>query len=144
MRARTDAAATHYRCDRQSELARCTEKGTLWHVPGQNLGGVFFRSKNGTEPVRAWLVALPKEIRLEIGSDIERVQWRWPVSKPLVGALGGGLYEVRVGVDGNIYRVFFCIVGSDMVLLHGFMKKTQKTPEKELALARDRQKELKS
>ena len=83
-------------------------------------------------------------MRLAVGSDIERVQWRWPVSKPLVGSLGGGLYEVRTSMDGNIYRVFFCIEGSTMVLLHAFTKKTQKTPDGELEIARKRQKKVKS
>jgi hypothetical protein len=64
---------------------------------------------------------------------------RWPISKPLVGSFGEGLYEVRSSHDVNIYRVFFCIEGSDMVLLHGFMKKTQATPKREVEIARARQ-----
>jgi len=79
---------------------------------------------------------------VEVGSDVEKVQWRWPISKPLVGSFGAGLYEVRTAIEGNIYRVFFCIIGQTMVLLHGFMKKTQKTPLKEVDLARARQKEI--
>jgi phage-related protein len=102
----------------------------------------FYQSSTGAEPVREWLRALNREIRLEIGSDIERVQWRWPISKPLVGTFGAGLYEVRTSVHGNIYRVLFCIVGDTMVLLHGFMKKTQKTPDREIELARGRMKEV--
>ncbi|HWL84376.1 MAG TPA: type II toxin-antitoxin system RelE/ParE family toxin [Polyangiaceae bacterium] len=78
------------------------------------------------------------------GRIFRGVQWRWPISRPLVGPFGGRLYEVRTTMDGNIFRVFFCIEGGAMVLLHGFMKKTQKTPDKEVALARARQKELKS
>ena len=54
--------------------------------------------------------------------------------------MGDGLYEVRTSVDGNIYRVFFCIISDAMVLLHGFMKKTQKAPKRELDVARARQK----
>jgi phage-related protein len=81
-------------------------------------------------------------MRLEVGSDIQKVQWRWPVSRPLVGSFGAGLYEVRTSLDGNIYRVFFCIVGKVMILLHAIMKKTQATPAKDLALARARQTEV--
>ncbi len=109
-------------------------------TPKPKLRCVFFRSDNGVEPVREWLKGLAPEIRLELGSDVEKVQWRWPISKPLVGAMGGGLYEVRTSLDGNIYRVFFCIVGNAMVLLHGFTKKTQKTPKRDLDIARTRQK----
>lgn len=102
----------------------------------------FYRNDVGAEPVREWLRGQKKDVRVAIGSDIKAVQWRWPISKPLVGSFGGGLYEVRTKIDDNIYRVFFCIRGSVMVLLHGFMKKSQKTPKRELDLARRRQKEV--
>ena len=92
--------------------------------------------------MRAWLRELDPDVRRELGSDILKVQWRWPISKPLVGAFGDGLYEVRTSVAGNIYRVFFTIAGSSMVLLHGFMKKTQKTPAAEISVARRRKKEI--
>jgi phage-related protein len=79
-----------------------------------------------------------------VGSDIQKVQWRWPISRPLVGSFGAGLFEVRTSFEGNIYRMFFCVAGLTMVLLHGFMKKTQKTPEADLETARARQKEVES
>jgi phage-related protein len=77
----------------------------------------------------------------EIGSDIQRVQWQWPISKPLVDGLGGGLYEVRTKVDKIQYRVLFCIVEDTMVLLHGFVKKARTKPD-EIALGRKRQKQV--
>jgi phage-related protein len=83
---------------------------------------------------------LRKAVRLAIGTDIAKVQRMWPVSRPLVGSLGQGLFEVRTSYDKNEYRVLFCIEASTMVLLHGFQKKTQKTPASELRLARQRQK----
>ena len=62
---------------------------------------------------------------------------------PLCRALGQGLWEVRSGLtQGRIARVLFCIQGGRMVLLHAFIKKTQKTPEAELALAVKRKKEI--
>ncbi len=91
--------------------------------------------------MRAWLKGLPAATRKEIGSDIELVQWTWPVGKPLVDGFGAGLFEVRTALDGNIYRVLFCLEGGVMVLLHGFQKKTSKTPKTELDLARRRRKE---
>ncbi|HEY2509841.1 MAG TPA: type II toxin-antitoxin system RelE/ParE family toxin [Polyangiaceae bacterium] len=108
------------------------------------LGCSFYRSTSGAEPVREWLRGLASAIRLEIGSDIERVQWRWPLGHPTVGSFGGGLYEVRTSLDGNIYRVFFCIKGANLVLLHGFQKKTQRTPQTDVDLAKARQKEVMS
>jgi phage-related protein len=59
----------------------------------------FYTSVNGQEPVRDWLRSLPPAVCKAIGSDIQKVQWRWPVSRPLVGSLGGGLYEVRTSLD---------------------------------------------
>jgi phage-related protein len=102
----------------------------------------FFRQGN-TEPVREWLQSLRKAIRHKIGTNVQAVQWRWPVGPPLVDGFGGGLYEVRTSVDDDIYRVFFCNIQHTMVLLHGFMKKTQQTPKGELALARKRQRIVK-
>lgn len=99
----------------------------------------FYRSDQGNEPVRDWLKTLTIEVKTEIGADIERVQWRWPVSKPLVDGLGGGLYEVRTKVASVQYRVLFCIKESTMVLLHGFVKKARTAPG-EIALGRARQK----
>jgi phage-related protein len=62
---------------------------------------------------------------------------------PSCRPLGGGLYEIRSDLSrGRITRVIFSIMNSEMVLLHGFEKKTQKTPSKDLDLARSRQKEI--
>jgi phage-related protein len=88
--------------------------------------------------VREWLRAQDEAVCTVIGKDILKIQWRWPTSKPLVGSFGDGLYEARSSHDGNIYRVFFCVEGSCMVLLHGFMKKTQATPKREVEVARAR------
>lgn len=105
------------------------------------LACAFYRTSTGNEPVRDWLKSLPPDVRKEIGSDIEQVQWRWPVGKPLVDGFGDGLFEVRTSHDGNIYRVIFCLEGATMVLLHAFQKKSRATPKADLALARQRRKE---
>jgi phage-related protein len=102
----------------------------------------FYRTDAGSEPVRDWLKSLPTEVRQDIGSDIQQVQWRWPVGKPLVDGFGGSLFEVRTSFESEIYRVLFCLDGSTMVLLHGFKKKSQRTPTSELDLARKRQRKL--
>ena len=102
----------------------------------------FFKTAEGTEPVREWLKTLRADDMKEIGADIERIQWRWPVSKPLVGTLGGGLFEVRTKIETLQYRVLFCIIDSSMVLLHGFVKKSRTAPD-EIAVGRKRLKELK-
>ena len=101
----------------------------------------FYVTSAGNEPVRDWRKSLGREERVTIGSDIQAVQWRWPVSKPLVDGLGQGLYEVRSTVKDVEYRVLFCIVAREMVLLHGFVKKAQKAP-KEIAMGRARKKDV--
>ena len=105
----------------------------------------FFRSSLGDEPVREWLRAQEEGSRNAIGKDIRAVQDHWPVGMPLVGSFGGGLFEVRTQFQGKAYRVLFVLLpGREMVLLHGFQKKTRATPKADLATARRRQKEVTS
>ena len=121
-------------------------------APGQpRLRVRFYRTPIGARPVRDWLLSLSKEVRREIGADVERVQWQWPVGKPLVDGFGGGLYELRTSYEGGQYRLLFYVEGDALVLVHGesrrgsmvlvngIHKKTQKTAV--IALARKRMKE---
>ncbi len=104
---------------------------------------VFYRTPAGSEPVREWLKDLPPEDRKIVGQDLRRLQFRWPVGMPLARSLGKGLWEVRSNLnDGTISRVIFCFYQGELVVLNGFVKKTQKTPQSELDLALDRKKEL--
>jgi phage-related protein len=98
----------------------------------------FFATEGGAEPVRLWLRSLDKADRLRIGEDIADVEFEWPVGLPICRPLGSGLYEVRTTLRDRIARVFFTIEGSKMVLLHGFIKKSQSTPQPDLELARRR------
>jgi phage-related protein len=101
----------------------------------------FYRSDSGREPVREWLKALPKEDRTVLGEDIKDVEFSWPIGMPLVRSLGNGLWEVRSSLaHGRIARVLFCIAYEKMVLLHGFIKKSQKTPKRDIELALKRMK----
>ena len=103
----------------------------------------FFRTDAGAEPVREWLKDLPAIERKTIGEDIKTVQFGWPLVMPLVDHLGGDIWEVRIRLGNRIARILFAVDGQTMVLLHGFIKKQQKTPGPELDLARDRLKLLK-
>jgi phage-related protein len=102
----------------------------------------FFRTDAGAEPVREWLKDLPAIDRKTIGEDIKTVQFGWPLGMPLVGHMGSDIWEVRIRLNNRIARVLFAIDHQVMVLLHGFIKKQQKTPVAELDLARDRLKLL--
>lgn len=102
----------------------------------------FFRSDAGVEPLRDWLKSLPVVERKTIGEDVKTVQFGWPLGMPLVAHLGSGIWEVRTRLSTRIARVLFVLDGDTMVLLHGFIKKEQKTPKPELDLAMDRRKQL--
>jgi phage-related protein len=103
----------------------------------------FYESAAGNVPVREWLLSLDKADRQIIGEDIATVEFGWPIGMPVCRPLGQQLWEVRSTITGNrIARVLFSIAGSRMVILHGFIKKTQKTPDADLALARKRLKEI--
>src|ERR1035438_6210666 len=101
----------------------------------------FYRSDGGREPVREWLKGLEPEDRKVIGEDIKDVEFSWPIGMPLVRSLGRELWEVRSSLlGGRIARVVFCIERERMVLLHGFIKKTRKTPQHDIDLALKRRK----
>ena len=87
--------------------------------------------------MRDWLRGLSSDDRKRIGSDIKTVEFGWPIGMPVCRPLGSAIYEVRTTLSQNrIARVLFYIDKNErMVLLHGFMKKTRKTPDEDLELA---------
>src|SRR5258708_34512570 len=95
---------------------------------------VFYRTLGGAEVVRDWLRSLDDADRQAVGLDLMRVQYRWPVGMPLCRALGDGLWEGRTSLPSNrIARVLFVVQQGRILVLHGFIKNTQKTPPDELA-----------
>jgi len=99
---------------------------------------IFYRTEAGGEPMRDWLKELSSEDRKRVGEGIKTVEFGWPIGMPVCRPLGDGIYEVRTTLAQNrIARMLFYIDKQGrMVLLHGFIKKTQKTPEEDLNLAR--------
>ncbi|MBB4846132.1 phage-related protein [Paucibacter oligotrophus] len=102
----------------------------------------FYRADSGNEPLRDWLRELTVEDRKAIGTDIKTVQYGWPLGMPLVRKMEPGLWELRCDIADGIARVLFTVKDGQMILLHGFVKKTQKTPDNELKTARNRLKKL--
>jgi phage-related protein len=103
----------------------------------------FYRTEMGTEPVLEWLRGLERGDRRAIGMDLMRVQFGWPIGMPLVRSLKDGLWEVRSMLPSNrIARLILCFHQGTLVVLHGFIKKTRKTPAEDIALARRRMKEV--
>jgi len=108
------------------------------HMNKPSLEVRFFKTDGGTEPVRIWLRELSATDRKTIGEDIKTVQFGWPLGMPLVRKLDKDLWEIRIHLDGRIARVLFTVSNSRIVLLHGFIKKSQATPQPDLKLAKDR------
>lgn len=108
----------------------------------KKINAVFYKSSLGKEPVKEWLKSLSKEEKKLIGGDIKTVEYGWPIGMPVCRPLGDGLFEVRTELKNTISRILFCIVKNKMILLHGFIKKTQKTPDNERSTAKRRMKEV--
>ena len=109
----------------------------------QKIPLVFYRTPTGREPVTEWCKAQSKEDRYILGTDLQRVQWQFPIGMPLCRPLGAGLYEVRSTLTNNrIARVLFYLYRGQIVALHAFIKKTSAIPDADLALARTRLKEI--
>src|SRR5436305_1969463 len=111
--------------------------------PLRKIPVMFYRTGGGAEVVRDWLRGLDERDRNAIGLDLMRVLFRWRVGMPLCRPMGEGLWEVRTNLaDGRIARVLFCVVEGCIVVVHGFMKKSRKIPNDDLAVARRRKKEF--
>ncbi len=105
----------------------------------------FYRTAAGNEPVREWLKDQPAADRKVIGIDIKTVEYGWPIGMPVCRSIAShkGMWEVRSNISsGRIARVLFCIGDGRLVLLHGFIKKVQRTPKTDLDLAARRMKEV--
>lgn len=104
----------------------------------------FYTTDSGNEPVRKWLKDLSKEDKKIIGADIKTLQYGYPIGMPLTKILVGTecLEELRCHIKDGIARIIFYVEDDTIILLHAFIKKTQKTPQKDLDLAIKRYKEL--
>ena len=105
---------------------------------------LFFQTETGHEPVREWLKSLSPKERKILGEDIKTVQFGWPLGMPLIRKLEKDLWEIRTKSHHQIYRIIFTIYENCIVLLHGFIKKSQKTRTTNLELAQKRLSQLKS
>lgn len=103
---------------------------------------IFFETATGERPTYEWLRGLPADVRKVIGEDMRAAQNGWPVGMPRVRPLKGGLYELRSTAESGEYRLFFTASAGELVVLHGMQKKSAKTPQGDMDLARARQKAL--
>ena len=110
--------------------------------PKKIVSVIFWKAVNGKEPVKDWLRSLSKDQRKRIGEDLKTIEMGWPLGMPLVKHIQNGVWEARTKYKDGIARVFFKMTENQMVLLHGFIKKSQKTPAKDLTIALKRAKTL--
>jgi len=103
---------------------------------------VFYKTGADHEPVREWFRSLTKEEKKMIGEDIKTVQLGWPIGMPVVKGMKKGIWEIRTRLKNKISRVLFTVYEENIVLLHGFIKKSHKAPRQDLDLARKRLKDL--
>ena len=95
---------------------------------------VQFNSFRDVKPVRFY--------RSEIGRDILTLQLGWPLGMPLARKLEDGLWEIRSRLKTVNARIIFTVRNDTIVLIHGFIKKSRKTPTRDLRLARQRMERL--
>ena len=120
-------------------MTQCIKDGTMKRRKVE-----FYQNDLGHKPVSDWLLELIKDDRRIIGEDIKTLEFGWPKGMPLCRPLGSGLFEVRSSLNSNkIARIIFCTTEENLILLHGFIKKTQKTPNKELDIALKRKRNMK-
>ena len=103
----------------------------------------FYQETSGKEPALEWIEEFNEKEQKIIGHDIKTIQYSWPLTMPLVKALGGGLMEIRIKLKDRQLRIFFTLHDGAIILLHGFVKKTQKTPNNEMEIALKRLKQIK-
>ncbi len=101
----------------------------------------YYKKENGDIPVLDYLLSIDAKIRAKAFSEIELLEkhgsdLREPYVKPIKGEKYKGLFELRVKFASNISRIFyFTYSQKTFVLLHGFTKKSEQTPERELKQA---------
>jgi phage-related protein len=110
--------------------------------PQRKITAEFYQTEARNEPVREWLKTLTKDDRQEIGKDIRKAEYGWPLGMPACDFLGDGLWEIRSNLGDRIARVFFCTAAARMVLPHGIIKKSRTAPKVDLDTARARKQNL--
>lgn len=102
----------------------------MWNI-------IFYEKEDGTIPVQKFLDKLPVKHHAKALRDIDVLEkYGTALTEPHVKHVKGKMWELRIKSASNISRVFYFIsVGKNIVLLHGFVKKTQKIPKREIETA---------
>ena len=100
-------------------------------APAKVVPVAFYRTDQGTEPVREWLKSLDPGDRKIVGDDLQTLEFGWPIGMPLCRSIVShkGLWELRCNLtSGRIARLLFCVASGRLVLLHAFIKKSRSDP----------------
>ena len=99
---------------------------------------IFYQKKDGSVPVKEFLCSLDKKMRAKMARTISLLQINGnDLREPFSKSLGDGIFELRAKVGSDISRVlYFFVVGNTVILTNGFIKKTQKTPSREIDKAK--------
>ena len=106
---------------------------------------LFYRTASGRDVIKEWLRSFDKADRAILGEDLKTVQIGFPMGLPLCRSLGQSLWEVRSSLPGNreARMIFFHdSKAKSLVVVHGFIKKSQKTPKAEIEIALKRKGEF--
>jgi len=98
----------------------------------------YYELPSGEKPVKTFINSLDVKMRVKaLGSIDILAEFGNTLREPYSKAMGKGLFELRIRFAGDITRIFyFFVVDNRIILTNGFVKKTQKTPSNEIALAR--------
>lgn len=101
---------------------------------------VTYYNDQVVDEIKSW----PPKLKSKYFRTLDLIEDQGPqLGEPFTKALGHGLFEIRVKAQEGIGRAFFCYqVKAEIIILHAFIKKTQKTPKKELELAVKRLREI--
>lgn len=99
----------------------------------------YYEKDDGTFPVEEFILEQDSKVQAKIFSILEILEEKGPaLREPYSKQLDKGIFEIRVR-QGDTYRIlYFFVTGKRAILTNGFVKKTQKTPKKEIELAKDR------
>ncbi len=116
------------------------EKGT--QLP--NYSCFYYTTDSGKSPVEEFICSLDEKTQEQFIFKKELLERFGPqLRQPHTDKIGGGIFELRFkGEEGQIRVLFFFFYEKKIILLHGFVKKTQKTPGKEIEIAQERRKEF--
>ena len=104
----------------------------------------FYKTASGNSVVKNWLKSFSKDDRYILGQDLKTVQFGFPIGPPLCRPLVGGLWEIRSTLTGRVEArlvFYFDSKNQALAVLHGFIKKSQKTPKADIDLALSRKRE---